>query len=266
MLPAWTFVTPPATSRHATVMLVAFSAGPLDDDVPFSLSRFGVPAAELVELFDVRTIERGHDPRWFDAFRSGSLRTIAERDLGAGGLAALDLADRAHVVHAEIGSPGDLGYLQTAWAYARYLAVRGASCVLDMMAIRWTAGGALPPADAALDVGREVQIIYETDSTRADHAHALHTRGMRKFGAPDLIALCADADADLVSQVIAQVAASVARGSEITAPRHGIEVAAGMTWFLVDDEHGLAGLLNLNNEARVLVDGDGHDLVGLLRN
>lgn len=265
----WTFATPPAATRRASVMLVVFSTGPLAsaEAIPFSLAAFGIPpaCATLLEVFEAQTVERARDPRWFDGFRSGSLRGIAERDLG-GATAQLDAADHAHVVRAEIEAPADLGYLQVAWAYARYLVARGGRCVLDMMAIRWIAGEALPPPDAALDVGREVQIIYETDSTRPDHAHALHTRGMRKFGTPDLVALCADADADLVSQVIAQLAAAIARGSDIGKPRHAVEVSGGTTWYLVDDEHGLAGLLNLNNEARVLVDDTGHDLVGILRN
>lgn len=266
----WTFATPPATSRRASVMLVVFSTGPLlpEEAMPFSQAAFGIPAASasLCEAFDMQTVERARDPRWFDGFRSGSLRGIAERDLGGATLHTLDAADHAHVVRAEIEAPSDLGYLQVAWAYARYLVARGGRCVLDMMAIRWIAGDALPPPEAKLDVGREVQIIYETDSTRPDHAHALHTRGMRKFGVPDLVALCADADADLVSQVIAQLAGAIARGAEIETPRHAVEVAGGTIWYLVDDEHGLAGLLNLNNEARILVDDTGHDLVGILRN
>jgi hypothetical protein len=37
----------------------------------------------------------------------------------------------------------------------------------------------------------------------------------------------------------------------------------GVTWVVVPDEHRLAELLQLNNTARVIVDSDGHDLLGV---
>jgi hypothetical protein len=115
-----------------------------------------------------------------------------------------------------------------------------------------------------MDVQREVRVVYETDASRADGAHALHTRGLRKFGAPDLIALCSDTDARLVGHAMAELADAVARGTDLTAPKHAVQVAPGVTWFAVQDEHRLGDLLQLNNDARVLVDSEGHDLVGVL--
>lgn len=240
-------------------MLAAFSAGPLADGAAQEMSTFGAPSAEAIAACDVRTIERGADPAWFDGWRSGSLRTIAERDLGS--LAALDAADHVHMIIADVPAPEDLGYLQTAWALARYLASRGAGVVLDAHAMRFTS--TLPPAAGELDVRHEVRIIYETSSARPDAGHALHTRGLRKFGAPDLVALCSDPDVALVSKVIETIADAIARGEELAPGRHGVDLAPGITWYLVDDEHGLAHLLGLNNTARVLVDGSGHDLVGI---
>lgn len=260
--PLWTFSTSPAP-RAPHVMLVAFGRGALADDVPLSLSRFGVPSGEHAAALEVRTIARGDDPGWFDAWRSGSLRTIATADLG-GQLADLDAADHAHVVLAAPAAPADLGYLQSAWGMARYLVARGAAVVLDVHAMVFHAGAALPPADAALDVRRELRVVFEADATRPDGAHALHTRGMRKFGGPELVALCRASDAALVGDVVSQLADTVARGGELTLPRHGIALDAATTWYAVADEHGLADLLQLNNAARVLVDGDGHDLVGVL--
>ena len=35
---------------------------------------------------------------------------------------------------------------------------------------------------ALLDVAREVRVVFETSPMRGSSAHALHTRGMRKFG------------------------------------------------------------------------------------
>ena len=202
---------------------------------------------------DVRTIARSAGPDWFDAWRSGSLRAIADKDLG--GTAAIDAADQLHLI-----ATGDLS---RAWALARALVAGGATAVLDVHAMKFTAGSALPPAGAPLDVAREVRVVYETDSARPDHAHAIHTRGLRKFGAPDLIALCTDADVPLISAAMTELADAIARGLELGTPRHRVDVMPGVHWVVVPDEHRLGDLMQLNNEARVIVDADGHDLVGV---
>ncbi len=256
----WQFTTLPTQPRRANVVLAVFGRGPLHEIEP-DPTAFGAPTIELARTYDVRSIARALDPAWFDNWRGGSLRTIAERDLAPAELAALDGADHVHMIIGEFADPTDLGYLQAAWALARYLVARGGEVVLDAHAMRYAA--TLPAPDLALDVGREIQIIFETDSARSDRAHALHTRGMLKFGMPDLVALCSDADADLVVQVVAQLAASIARGADVAMPRHGVDILDGMTWYLVDDEHGIAGLLQLNNTARVLVDDTGKNLVGV---
>lgn len=255
----WTFSRPPAP-RQAEVTLFVFGA--LTEDVPMSLSRFGVPDPGALELCDVRHHTRAADPRWFDGWRSGSLRNIARIDLGDGA-AVLDAATELHSISVAITDPPDLRYLQAAWALARYFVARGASAVLDAHAIAFTAGSALPPAGGPLDVAHEVRVVYETESTRPDQAHALHTRGMRKFGAPDLIALCSDPDVPLIGTAIGELADAVARGAELGAARHKVEVLPGVHWVVVPDEHGLGNLLQLNNSARVIVDSDGHDLVGV---
>lgn len=251
----WTFSDPSARAgagaerRVAQVTLAVFGQGPL---------------APAVGAHDVQTIARVADPRWFDAWRTGSLRAIAEQDLGEG-IGALDAADHVHMLSVEVTSPADLGYLQEAWARARSVVARGGAVVLDVHAMAFVAGSALPAPEAALDVAREVRTIYETTSTRPDHAHAIHTRGLKKFGARDLIALCSDADARLVGHAMRALADRIARGLDIlAAPAHAVEIAPGITWYLVDDEHHLAELLQLNNTAHVLVDGQGHDLVGVL--
>lgn len=257
----WIFDRAPAP-RAPHVLLVAFSRGPLADDVPLSLSRFGLPSPEHAQAVEVRTVTGNDDAAWIQGWRDGSLRVIAASDLGAG-LGALDAADHAHIVLAAPDAPADLGYLQAAWGMARHLAARGATVVLDVHAATYRPASALPAAEAPLDPAFEIRIVYETDSTRPDLAHALHTRGMRKFGAPDIVALCGDADARLVGDVVHHVATAVALGGDLL-PRHGIDLDAGTTWYAVDDEHRLADLLQLNNAARVLVDEQGQHLTGVL--
>jgi hypothetical protein len=86
---------------------------------------------------------------------------------------------------------------------------------------------------------------------------------MRKFGAPDLVALITDDDVALVGQAISELADQVARGTDLVTPMHAVEIAPGVRWVAVEDEHHLGELLQLGNEARVLVDADGDDLVGV---
>jgi hypothetical protein len=243
-------------------MLFVFGTGPLGGDVELSMSRFGAPSAESLATCDVKTVMRAMDARWFDAWRSGSLRSIAQQDLGRA-IAELDAADHVHVVVCEPGEVRDLTYLQAAWAYVRFLFARGGTIVLDAHAMRFTAAHNVQAAGEPLDVSREVRVIYETDSSRPDGAHALHTRGLKKFGAPDLVALCTDADVALVGPAITELAEQVARGTDL-GTAHAVEIAPGVTWIAVEDEHRLSDVLQLNNVARVLVDSTGHDLLGVV--
>lgn len=236
--------------------LVAFGA--LTHDEPMVAEKFG---ATEIGLCEIRGFKRADDPVWFDGWRNGALREIARADL-EGDTADLERAEMLHVISVEVAGPKDLAYLQSAWAIARYFVARGATTVLDAHAMMFHAGAALRPP-GPLDVAHEVRVIYETESTRPDQAHAIHTRGMRKFGVPDLVALCSDRDVPLISSAIGELADAIARGQELGTPRHRVEVMPGVTWVVVPDEHRLADLLQLNNTARVLVDSEGHDLVGV---
>lgn len=263
----WQFTRIPGNAdspRRADVVLAVFGRGSLDDSVAVSREAFGIPGQVSLESFAVRSVARSQAPAWFDGWRTGSLRAIAEQDLDPAAIGELDAADHVHLVSIEVEAPRDLAYLQGAWGMARFLVARGASVVLDAHAMTFVAGDALPPADAPLDIRREVRKVFETSSTRPDLAHALHTRGLRKFGAPDLVALCTDTDARFVASAMGEIAELIARGTDVTGARQPVDVAPGVTWFLVEDEHRLGDILQLNNTARVIVDEAGNDLVGVL--
>jgi hypothetical protein len=245
-------------------MLFVFGVGPLRGAAELAMDADGAPSHAALEQCRVQSIARGRDQRWFDAWRSGSLRAIAAHDLGAR-LGELDACDHVHVVTSAPGEVSDLTYLQAAWALVRHVIERGGSLVLDAHAMTYLTPDAIAPAGAPLDVAREVRVVFETSPARGEHAHALHTRGMRKFGAPDLIALCGDDDVALVGPAIRELADQVARGTDLATPRHAVEVGPGVRWVAVEDEHLLADLLQLNNRARVLVDERGHDLIGVVR-
>ena len=253
----WTWDSP--TTRRPEVVLAVFSAGPLTAG-PLSLQRHGVPGAAALTSIQVREVSRSTDPAWFDGWRSGSLRRIAASQLPD--LGPLDQADTVHLVIAGPTAPADLSYLQAAWGVVRWIAERGGTVVLDAHAQRFALADTLPPPDSRLEVSREIQLIFETDSRRDDLAHALHTRGLRKFGAPDLVALCHAEDADIVGTVLAELAGRVASGLDLSLPRHRLDVAPGERWWVVGDEDGLTDVLALNNPARVVLGGDGRHLVG----
>lgn len=254
----WTFATPPSGPRRANVTLFVF--GTHVESGPLSRSAFGIPSPESMAAIEVRRHERATDPAWFDGFRSGSMRAIATTDLGPG-IASLDTATLVHSISVDVEGPADLAYLQAAWGYARYLMAMGGSVVLDAHAIAFHPQ--LPPADAPLDTEREIRVVFETSAERPDAPHALHTRGLRKFGAPDLVTLCTGDDVPLLSTALRELADAMARGLDLGSPRHRLDVVPGVHWVLVPDEHGLGQLLQLNNAARVLVDSDGHDLAGI---
>jgi hypothetical protein len=229
-------------------MVIAFSEGPLVD-------------TDTAPVVAVHSIQRSADPSWFDAWRSGSIGAVAKTDLG-GYEVALSRADHAHIVMAAPAAPNDLGYLQDVWKCARTLTPRGASVFLDVHALTWHIGETLAGATDVLDVSREVRVAFDADTRRTDGAFPLHTRGMLKFGAPDLVALCGPNDASMVGEVVTHLAAMVARGTELALPRHALAVDDNMVWFVVDDVRGIGAMLQLNNTARILVNERGMHLVG----
>lgn len=196
---------------EAEVAFFAFSRGPLPEDVPFSMSRFGAPSREAAAELDVSTIERAADPAWFDEWRSGDLRKLAERDLGD--LGELDAADQVHVVRITVSEPRDLVHLQTAWAAAKWLAERGASVVLDAHASRWWTKEEIGDlaADRGLSMGDEVVIVAESDESPG-FGYAIHTRGMRKFGRRDVVMAATEPNDPAIGTIVRQLALTQALG------------------------------------------------------
>jgi hypothetical protein len=255
----------PASGRRVHAMVVCFVHGELRDDIKLQVDRFGVSSVESFREVDTREHHRADDPEWFDNWRSGAARTIASRDLG-GELSALDAADGCFTFVVDQPDPADLAHLQSLWALTRWFFARGASCAIDVHAMRFLRPGDVPAPAAELDIKREVSIIYETDATEPGGGHVLHTRGMRKVGRPDIIAVVAPAQVELVAEVMWQLASGMARGFMPGLPRHGVDLADDESWYLAaDDADAFSGRLHLNNDARLLVTEDGETLVRALR-
>lgn len=252
--PLWTRDDMSPSDRRAQVLLVCFASGPLRDDVALEASVFGVPSKEAVGLVDVREHARSADPEWFDGWRSQSLRVVAEHDL-EGDISALDAADRCFTLDVDLPDAPDLGYLQAAWALSRWLVARGASVVLDTQAARYWRGKELPAVGDGFDIRDQVQVVFETDATQPDGSHVLHTRGLAKFARPDIVALCEPDDADMLAEIMGEIADALAHGFLPALPAQGLDIDDD-TLYLVEDAGGkLAEQLGLNNEARILTPG-----------
>lgn len=260
----WSRSQASAPDRGAEVDLIVFSHGELDEDVPLVAQRYGIPSQEAYAAVDIRVIRRDDATEWFDNWRSGGLRAVAAHYLGAA-VERLDEADICYVIRAALPEPADLGYLQACWAVVRWLVARGGSCVLDVHAGAFHHADAIAaiPADAPFDIDREVTLVYESDQDRPGEGHLLHTRGMRKFGRPDLVTLADPEDAPVLSEVVRQIATAMADGF-MPADRHGIDLASGLTLYLQPYLPGeeLADV-HLNNDGMLLVDEEGKRPRGL---
>lgn len=245
------------------VFLVCFSDGPLAADVPLQSNRFGLPSAEAATRVEIRRHVRHDDPVWFDGWRNDSLLAVARQDLGPTSNALVEAAE-CHTLVASAEDSADLVHLQACWACARWLVARGATVVLDAHAVTFLPAAAVAgvPPDAPFDIRREVRLVYETDATLPRGGHVLHTRGLRKLGRPDLLAVVGPEDVELVSGVIWQVAAGMADGWS-PAQRHGLDLDDRLTLYLVADDSSLPARLGLNNDALRLVQNESDDLIGL---
>jgi hypothetical protein len=85
---------------------------------------------------------------------------------------------------------------------------------------------------------------------------------MRKFGRPDVVAICSEREVNVAAEVVWQVASGMALGFMPQLPRHGIDISESESWYLIADAgDSFAIRLGLNNDARILVDANGQWLV-----
>ena len=165
--------------------LFCFSSGPLKGEVPMSAGRFGLPTPEVMKELEVRELTREMDSAWFDGFRSGSLRAIATQALGD--VSALDAATQLTAVLISRPDAADLAHLQAGWAVAQWLVARGVTVLLDAQTNRFWKGEEVAdwPAIRPFALSTDVNVVVEAEPTSP--TATIHTRGMQKFGRPDLV-------------------------------------------------------------------------------
>ncbi len=196
----------------ADVTLFVFSQVGVDGTtLPLKTRAHGVPQGGLPDDVEVQTVARADAPEWVDGFFSPALMALAERDLGWDGRPPVE-PTAVHLVKVTAENPSDLGYLQGAWALARAFVDTGGFALLDAHAHAWLSPQMLAEraTDGPFRMQDEVSIVFETEPSH-EFGHLLHTRGLIKFGRPDLIVVSVPprhgvAIADIVNQLAERLA------------------------------------------------------------
>lgn len=254
-MPIWSRPQHSPGGSDAQVALIAYTTGPLAG-LSVSRSRHGVP--EDAHRFPMRLDHHSREdaPQRFEELDDAEIMARARMDQPVLDLDALRRARHQVRLELTMQDPDDLEYLRACWAFMRAVCdavpVMG---LLDVHASRWWTPDALRgiPTGASFDVGREVLYAFET---RADptFGHVAYTRGMRKFGRPDVILTHRrSSQREHAGRVLAAVARAMALGAR---PKAGHAIAlpglSGVVESWVPD--GNAPELPIRNAGLVFID------------
>jgi hypothetical protein len=241
------------TGRDATVTLIAFA----DEDVIGSEPdlRIGadIPETAPVAGLDLRSHRYADSPAWIDGWRTGALRNLAAR--GLDDLARLDAASCCYSITVTVEDPADLSHLQLGWAVASAIATAGAFATLDAHAATWFPG----PSVASLSPHRPFTVQQEVSLTAENEpvpgfGHPVHTRGMIKFGRPDLVAGVPSSRIEETGRILNHLARMLAEGA-VVVPGQQFRIDGQRILTVAPYEPGATTPeLNLNNDALLLVD------------
>jgi hypothetical protein len=140
------------------------------------------------EELQITSHERAADREWFDGFfaRPG-LGFSLDEEFGEAATAVRE-AQRGSVVRGEFPDPSDLGYLRNSLAVVSAVLEQGGLAVLDLPTCRWW-----PPEKwlarfvtrSEFEVEDHILVVVSDDELNHPGLW-MHTRGLRKFGRPDL--------------------------------------------------------------------------------
>ena len=154
---------------------------PLTLDVAAYRSR-GVP-----EWLEVRTLARSDHAEYMDGFLTTPEMAFLLRELPAEVAAAVRAAPECIVLRGEVADPADLFYLRDTLGLVTALLDQGGIAVLDVQTLTWWPRERWKEELWALDepqLQEEAVILVSEDQTPG--RLWFHTRGLRKFGRPDL--------------------------------------------------------------------------------
>ncbi|HEX2872208.1 MAG TPA: hypothetical protein VHP33_13145 [Polyangiaceae bacterium] len=243
------------------LLFVCFGKAPLAE-VPLTLASFGLPSAALAKSVALAEHQRASKRSWFENWWGGAFGVIAEADLGDD-LPLLTTSNVCFTLNLELPDQADLAPQQTVWGLARWLCARGIDVVLDVHAFRFrTRQDVEALGFAEGDVQRDVKLVLESEPSE-NGAHLMHTRGLCKFGRPELLCFIQPDDGALMGRVLNQLARTLMEGALASQIR--LRIADGVE--LVTKPMADAGLVDsLGLEGAVLLGrADGAPLVGLTR-
>lgn len=243
------------------LLFVCFGKAPLAE-VQLTLAGFGLPNAALARQVQLGEHLRASKRAWFENWWSGAFGVIAQADLGDD-LPLLTTSDVCFTLSLELPDQADLAPLQSVWGLSRWLCARGVDVVLDVHAFRFRTRQDVDALDfSQSDVQRDVKLVLESEPSE-DGAHLMHTRGLCKFGRPELLCFVQPDDGALMGRVLNQLARTLMDGVQTSQIR--LRIADGVE--LVTKAATDAALVDsLGVEAAVLLGrADGAPLVGLTR-
>jgi hypothetical protein len=211
----------------ASIALIALSSAKLQDPLPVSRVRHGMPdEGEGPGAIELVARDRADDPHWFAEAVLAPFTELVSTDLGPTAAATMLSAAHAYVIEAEVNDPDDLGHVQAAWALAKCVCEEGAAIVIDVYAARAHLGADVADLtpDRAFDVMHEVTLFFDEVG---DGTLAAWTLGLRKFGRPDLVVLgiAPDGTTD-AALLLRDIAGTLAAGERIE-PGDTITTPAG---------------------------------------
>ena len=251
--PPWTRSAFSPGGGPGRVFLVLFSEQPGLASPPISRARHGVASVEPLKHLEVAVVGADQAPEWIRGWTEGPLRNLADRALGDDALRLPGVKSCVRI-NGEVPDPADLTHLQLMWGLARAFLENGCFAVLDAHQARWFPGKDVMEwaPDRAFELGREVSVIFETDASPG-YGHVVHTRGLAKFGRPDLLMLGAKPeDADLAGRRLDALATRLAMGERLV-PGATLETLGG-TALLEEYRPGAnAPDVQLNNDGLMLL-------------
>ena len=252
-LPVWPRPHHVPDGGAADITLFVFSqVGVTGESLPLKPRAHGVPEGGLPDEVELRTVSRSDAPEWVDGFFSPALMALASRDLGWGDRPPVEPTS-VHVVTVRADDPPDLRHIQAAWALARAFLDTGGFALLDAHAQRWLGPEQVAQRPDVFRIADEVNIVFEVEPSHG-FGHILHTRGLRKFGRPDLVVTAVPPKHGVrIADLVNALAESLALGQ----PLHAGDVIQlpGLGSLRADalDPGTNAPELHLDNPALVLV-------------
>lgn len=171
----------PGGGGSAFLFYVVF--GDINTDAPLSRQKYGVGG--MPEALDLQQYSTETHPGLLQGFREGYVWEEFQRESPR--LAAEVLvANACMVVRGEFGDPDSLNYLRDTVGLITWLLDGGGLAVYDLQILRWWSAeewrGEIWKPGAEV-VNRHVALLVSPEEKGTEW---FHTRGMRKFGRPDL--------------------------------------------------------------------------------